>query len=255
MIRTRIAPCTTPPCVRATRSAWIGDCKDGRGDGPGIASFFNNGAEFESFTGNFSGGVAADGHVTVRWGEGWSYEGEMVGGHFEGQGTLVNDKKDRFEGQWKDGKLNGMGSVVHENGERYDGAWKDDLPNGHGILTRADGSKLEGEFLDGKYSGPSLPVSTPAMAAAADPGAAATPVSLDSNGRQRTGQAFRPAQRAGSRSADGSSTGASASRPHGQEAAGGGRRGAQSHRHRGRHRARHHRLQWRLGKNHLHLHQ
>src|ERR1700722_3050480 len=155
--------------------SWIGDCKDGRGEGPGTASFFNNGAEFESFTGNFSGGVAADGHVTVRWGEGWSYEGDMAGGHFEGHGVLVNDKKDRFEGQWKDGKLNGTGSVVHENGERYDGAWKDDLPNGHGILIRADGSKLEGEFLDGKYSGPSSAASTPAM------GAAATPVSLDSN--------------------------------------------------------------------------
>jgi hypothetical protein len=155
--------------------SWIGACKDGRGEGPGTASFFNNGTEFESFTGNFSGGVAADGHVTVRWGEGWSYEGDMAAGHFEGHGVLVNDKKDRFEGQWKDGKLNGTGSVVHENGERYDGAWKDDLPNGHGILIRADGSKLEGEFLDGKYSGPSSAASTPAM------GAAATPVSLDSN--------------------------------------------------------------------------
>ncbi len=51
--------------------SWIGECKDGRGEGPGAASFFNNGKEFESFTGNFSGGVAKDGPVTVRWGDGW----------------------------------------------------------------------------------------------------------------------------------------------------------------------------------------
>ena len=152
--------------------SWIGDCKDGRGDGPGTASFFSDGKEFESFTGNFSGGVAEDGHVTVRWGEGWSYEGDMVGGHFEGQGVLANGKKDRFEGQWKDGKLNGTGSVAHENGERYEGDWKDDLPNGHGILVRADGSRLEGEFLDGKFSGPA-PASMPNAASV-------TPVSLDS---------------------------------------------------------------------------
>ena len=147
---------------------WIGDCKDGRGEGPGTASFFNNGAEFESFTGNFSGGVAADGHVTVRWGDGWSYEGDMAAGHFEGQGVLINDKKDRFEGQWKDGKMNGVGSVTHDNGERYDGTWKNDLPSGHGVLTRADGSKLDGEFLDGKFAS-AAPAATQA----------ATPVSLD----------------------------------------------------------------------------
>jgi hypothetical protein len=150
---------------------WIGECRDGRAEGLGTASFFNNGAEFESFTGTFAGGVAKDGHVTVRWGNGWSYEGDMVAGRFDGQGLLINDKKDRFEGNWKDGKLNGTGSVIHDNGERYDGEWKDDLPNGHGVLIRADGSRLEGEFANGKFNGgpapaamasapPAMPVST-----------------------------------------------------------------------------------------------
>ncbi len=148
---------------------WIGECRDGRAEGPGTASFFNNGAEFESFTGNFVGGVAQDGHVTVRWGNGWSYEGNMVAGHFDGQGMLVNDKKDRFEGAWKDGKLNGTGSVIHAGGERYDGEWKDDLPNGHGVLTRADGTRLEGEFANGKFvtaaAGSGAPAALPVTAA------------------------------------------------------------------------------------------
>ncbi len=150
--------------------AWIGECKDGRGEGPGSASFFNGGKEFESFTGNFAGGVAQDGPVTVRWGDGWSYEGAMMAGHFEGQGVLINDKHDRFEGIWKGGKLNGQGSVTHDNGERYVGEWKNDLPNGAGVLVRADGSKLEGEFAEGRFTGadaaaPDLPGDSVANAA------------------------------------------------------------------------------------------
>ena len=131
--------------------SWSGSCDNGRAEGQGTASFSNNGAEFESFTGSFHDGVAADGDVKVSWGQGWSYDGAMVAGHFEGHGVLVNDKKDRFEGDWKDGKLNGDGSVVHADGSRYEGDWGNDLPNGEGIITRADGSKLEGFFQDGKY--------------------------------------------------------------------------------------------------------
>ena len=129
---------------------WSGACAHGRADGMGTARFSNDGAEFENFTGSFKNGVAEDGDVKVSWGEGWSYDGAMVSGHFEGQGVLINDKKDRFEGDWKDGKLNGDGTVSHADGSRYDGEWENDLPNGEGILIRADGSKLKGVFQDGK---------------------------------------------------------------------------------------------------------
>jgi hypothetical protein len=129
---------------------WSGACVEGRADGAGTARFINHGAEFESFTGSFKGGVAQDGDVKVSWGAGWSYEGAMVSGHFNGHGVLINDKQDRFEGDWKDGKLNGDGSVVHADGSRYEGEWQNDLPNGEGILTHADGSKQGGFFTDGK---------------------------------------------------------------------------------------------------------
>ena len=142
---------------------WTGGCQDGRAEGAGTATFSNKDTIFETFAGSFNGGVAADGSVTVTWGDGWSYDGEMAHGRFDGEGILVNDTHDRFEGLWNGGKLDGMGSVIHENGERYDGVWKNDLPNGHGTLTRADGSKLEGEFRDGKFTqGPAAaPVATP----------------------------------------------------------------------------------------------
>ena len=131
--------------------SWSGACANGRAEGQGTAHFSNNGAEFESFTGSFKNGVAGDGDVKVSWGQGWSYDGAMVSGRFEGHGVLIDDKKNRFDGDWKDGKLNGDGIVTHADGSRYEGEWSNDLPNGEGILTHADGSKLEGFFQDGKY--------------------------------------------------------------------------------------------------------
>ena len=86
---------------------WIGECRNGRGEGPGTASFFNSGREYESFTGTFAGGVAQDGHVIVRWGNGWSYEGGMAAGRFNGHGVFTRADGGRLEGQFADGKFSG----------------------------------------------------------------------------------------------------------------------------------------------------
>jgi hypothetical protein len=86
---------------------WIGDCRNGRGEGPGTASFFSSGKEYESFTGNFSRGVAQDGHVTVRWGNGWSYEGNMMAGRFNGHGVFTSADGSKLEGQFVDGQFVG----------------------------------------------------------------------------------------------------------------------------------------------------
>ena len=82
--------------------------------------------------------------------QGWSYDGETVGGRFKGAGILTTDTSDRFEGQWADGKMTGFGVLRRANGERYAGDWKDDKPNGSGELRHADGTKLAGTFIDGK---------------------------------------------------------------------------------------------------------
>jgi hypothetical protein len=107
---------------------WNGGCTDGYASGQGTAAFTNNGAPFESFTGNFAKGVAQDGHVVVHWGQGWTYDGNNEHGQFNGPGVLTNDKHDRFEGNWIDGKMNGQGVLTRANGERYEGDWQDDLP-------------------------------------------------------------------------------------------------------------------------------
>lgn len=173
--------------------SWSGACRDGRAEGPGTATFFKDGAAFEHFTGSFAGGVAADGAVTVNWGDGWSYDGEMANGRFDGEGILVSASHDRFEGLWNGGKLDGMGSVIHDNGERYDGGWKNDLPNGHGILTRADGSKVEGQFQDGKFTAgaaPPLAVPVSLNSKAAGAPVPAPVAAKDSAGKEASGFSF-----------------------------------------------------------------
>ena len=131
--------------------SWTGACVDGYAEGLGTATFTHDG-QAQSFTANFTHGVIPDGHLITRWGTGWSYDGDAVGGHFNGHGILTTDTSDRFEGQWADGKLSGFGVLLKPNGERYVGDWKNDKPNGNGELRHADGSLLAGTFIDGKLA-------------------------------------------------------------------------------------------------------
>jgi hypothetical protein len=128
---------------------WTGACVGGYAEGLGTATFSHDG-QTQSFTAYFVHGVIPDGHVITRWGKGWSYDGETVGGRFNGPGILTTDSSDRFDGHWNDGKMNGFGVLLRANGERYFGDWKDDKPNGRGALRHPDGSEVDGDFIDGK---------------------------------------------------------------------------------------------------------
>ena len=132
--------------------SWTGACVDGYAEGLGTATFTHDG-QSQSFTAFFVHGVIPDGHVITRWGQGWSYDGETVGGRFNGAGILTTDASDRFEGLWTDGKMNGFGVLLRANGERYAGDWKDDKPNGKGELRHADGTRGARRLFDGRQAG------------------------------------------------------------------------------------------------------
>jgi len=134
------------------RVAWTGACTDGLATGLGTATFFQGDREVESFTADFEGGMVTDGHAITRWGAGWSYDGDIVHGRFNGGGVLINDRQDRYLGLWTDGKMNGFGLLTRADGSRYAGEWKNDLPNGDGELRRADGSVVAGLFVDGRLA-------------------------------------------------------------------------------------------------------
>ena len=130
---------------------WTGQCINGYAEGLGTATFTHSG-QTQSFTAFFEHGVIPDGHVITRWGQGWSYDGETIGGRFNGFGILTTEASDRFDGRWDNGKMTGFGVLLRANGERYAGDWKDDKPNGKGELRHTDGTLVTGDFVDGKLS-------------------------------------------------------------------------------------------------------
>lgn len=94
--------------------------------------------EFGTRTGTYSGGVNSfgipngKGTFTSKNGEdsSWTYNGDWVNGHWNGNGTS----------EWS-------------SGESYSGEYKDDYATGHGIYTFKDGRKYEGEFACGVLCG------------------------------------------------------------------------------------------------------
>ena len=129
--------------------SWTGACAGGYAEGLGTATFTHDG-QTQSFTAFFAHGMVPDGHVISRWGQGWRYSGEAVGGRYNGIGILTTDANDRFEGRWVDGKMTGFGVLLRPDGERYAGDWKDDKPNGNGEFRYATGAVVRGLFQDGK---------------------------------------------------------------------------------------------------------
>ncbi len=141
---------------------WTGACVDGYAEGLGTATF-NHEGQVQSLTATFVRGVIPDGHVINRWGRGWSYDGEIVGGRFQGAGILTTDACNRFDGHWTAGRMNGFGVFLGPDGALYAGDWKDGRPNGNGELRRADGTLVSGLFVDGKLVKAAAPVTAGTM--------------------------------------------------------------------------------------------
>ena len=56
----------------------------------------------------------------------------------------------KYEGEIVNGVPNGQGTETLPNGKKYEGEWKDGRPNGRGTDIFPDGSKGIGEFRDGR---------------------------------------------------------------------------------------------------------
>jgi hypothetical protein len=108
---------------------WSGRCLDGYADGPGVVQWLLAGKP------------------------GSRFEGMLVRGKSEGQGSEVFQNGARFDGTFHEGERTGKGISTFPNGDRYEGDWLHDKHTGHGVQTRANGDRYEGEFADGKWSG------------------------------------------------------------------------------------------------------
>ncbi len=81
------------------------------------------------------------------------YEGEIVNGVPNGQGTVNYSDLNKYTGEWKDGLPSGQGTFTWSGGMKYVGEMKEGLPNGQGTQTYSDGRKYVGELREGKYNG------------------------------------------------------------------------------------------------------
>lgn len=132
---------------------WSGACANGMVSGQGSLTFLNNGQPQVTITGNFRDGNLESGRASLAWPDGSKYDGEQVGGKFEGQGVFVSAQHDRLDGQWKAGALSGHAVVAWANGNRYEGEWANGKAEGHGVETWANGDRYDGHWQDGKAQG------------------------------------------------------------------------------------------------------
>ena len=86
------------------------------------------------------------------------YEGHVVKGTFEGEGTLsfkeAGDSSSLlYVGGFQNNKFNGKGKMKYRNGDSYDGFWRASVRQGTGSYTWAKGQKYDGQWSEGKRHG------------------------------------------------------------------------------------------------------
>jgi len=91
-----------------------------------------------------------NGQGTMTCCDGIKYVGGYKDGEKNGQGTETFPNGNKFVGEFKDGKKHGQGTFTWADGKKYEGEWKDGRPNGRGTDIFPDGSKGIGEFRDGR---------------------------------------------------------------------------------------------------------
>ncbi|MDM8355875.1 MORN repeat-containing protein [Pandoraea communis] len=158
-------------------ATWVGPCKNGYADGPGVEEWFKDGVFDQRLEGELSQGKRAGvgiytwangnryvgpfvndertGKGKFYWINGDYYEGDFIAGKRTGKGVYVWANGKRYEGDIVDGNITGQGYQLEPNGNTYRGQWSDNTFDGPGVITFAsDGSVRAGQFVKGKiYDG------------------------------------------------------------------------------------------------------
>jgi len=70
---------------------------------------------------------------------------------WDGVENTKNKDYGKYEGEMINGKPNGQGTQTWYNGEKYEGEWRKGTPHGQGTQIYLDGEKFVGEFQFGDY--------------------------------------------------------------------------------------------------------
>ena len=77
------------------------------------------------------------------------YFGSFRHNEFDGMGTLIDTKGDRYEGLFLKGRKTGNGKITYSDGSTYEGFWLDDLRHGFGVQETFEGlHTLDGDQKD-----------------------------------------------------------------------------------------------------------
>ncbi|GGE30579.1 hypothetical protein GCM10011510_09770 [Streptococcus himalayensis] len=79
------------------------------------------------------------------------YDGNIVRGKMNGQGTLTFKNGDVYKGSFKNGSFNGKGTFTAKAGWKYEGDFVNGQPEGQGVLTTEGKAVYKGKFKQGIY--------------------------------------------------------------------------------------------------------
>ncbi len=96
---------------------------------------------------------APHGKGMVRFSDGTRYRGQFAAGQMEGRGSLAYPDKSVYKGTFKKGMLCGNGVLTFPDESRYEGFFKDDAYDGQGVWSTPLGITYEGGFKNGKFHG------------------------------------------------------------------------------------------------------
>ena len=82
-----------------------------------------------------------------------NYQGDLVNGVREGNGTYTFSNGDKYEGEWKNNQMEGKGVYTYQNGDKYDGEWVGGKKEGKGTYYFSSGNKYEGEWVQSRMEG------------------------------------------------------------------------------------------------------
>ena len=114
-----------------TAGNWSGLVVDGKAEGKGTLSLTLLGLDNKQYVGQAEGDMTAglfNGHVTMKFTDGDTFDGTFVNGFIEGKGTYYFADRNRI----------------------YSGEYKNNMPEGYGVYKEASGKVVyEGQWIDG----------------------------------------------------------------------------------------------------------
>lgn len=117
---------------------WTGSSKNGKADGYGVATKYQNGKFESKYEGTYKNGIR-DGKGTFTHADGTVRQGTFVNGQLVGHGTMSSEDGQTYEGNFINYRIHGKGKARWGNGSTFEGYFVSDAPY-TGKFTNYEGS-------------------------------------------------------------------------------------------------------------------